>query len=792
MPLPPNDPLFRYQWFLDNVGQSGGGVGSDINVLPVWADYTGKGVRVGIVDNGVQLAHPDLAANIDAAGSWDAVTNTPGGDPVKPDQNHGTAVAGLVAAVANNGIGGSSVAPDATLLAYRIAFNDESGETYVIRAFQKALEFHADVVNNSWGADQAFSFNASDETQSGFFNALNALAVEGRGGKGSIVVFANGNSGEEYADGNLDNILNSRHVIGVGAVGDTGVRTSYSTPGTNLLVSAPAGASTRQSDSMPGNGVLTTDRTGSEGYNTLEGLAGNYAYNFNGTSAAAPILSGVVALVLEANSNLGYRDVQEILAHSARFVDPGAESWAIARIGSWNGGGSQFSRDYGFGEVDAHGAVRLAEVYPFLHGAPRDEGNVQSVTASGTVAFSGKAKVVFDVDLAAGVDLNHIDLTLDASIANPSTLVINLAAPSGTKIPMIILPQNAIDPQGTPVPWPSGGFSMGTNAFWGEQSGGKWTVTIEDTATEGFTGSVQGVTLTGYGDVHSTQKEFVYTDDFAKIITTDGFRLDAAPRTNLSVGEGETAVINAAAVSSDITVDLAAHHAEILGQGITISPATTVTTVFTGDGSDRLGGDSGDNAFLAGRGVNVVDGRDGVDTVLYIDSRAGYSVGYDAAGVFVVGAVDASSADTAVRVEKATFTEGTLYVQAASDTALGVASLYQGLLFREADASGYRYWTINASTGTTVSEISASFVASAEYANGVGQLSNEAFVNGVYEQMLGRPADLGGAAYWIGQLDSGAVSRSSLVISFEQSVEYQSTQLVGLFDSINSLGNIWA
>src|SRR5262245_53839629 len=115
MALLPNDPLFQYQWFLKNTGQSGGGIGKDINVLPVWPDYTGKGVRVAIVDDGVLLDHPDLAKNIDLAGSWDAITNSPGGGPVDADDNHGTPVAGLVAEVANNKIGGSGVAPDATL-----------------------------------------------------------------------------------------------------------------------------------------------------------------------------------------------------------------------------------------------------------------------------------------------------------------------------------------------------------------------------------------------------------------------------------------------------------------------------------------------------------------------------------------------------------------------------------------------------------------------------------------------------------------------------------------------------
>ena len=150
MTTTPDDPLFRYQWFLENTGQRGGAIGSDIDVLPVWADYTGKGVRVAIVDDGVQLLHPDLVANMDLAESWDTVTNTQGGGP-GPGQNHGTAVAGLVGEVANNGIGGSGVAPDATLISYRMAFG--AGFTFgqPVLAFTRALAADADVVNNSWG-----------------------------------------------------------------------------------------------------------------------------------------------------------------------------------------------------------------------------------------------------------------------------------------------------------------------------------------------------------------------------------------------------------------------------------------------------------------------------------------------------------------------------------------------------------------------------------------------------------------------------------------------------------------
>ncbi len=809
MITPPNDPLFRYQWFLSNTGQSGGAIGSDINVLPVWPDYTGKGVRVAIVDNGTQLDHPDLAANIDLAASWDAVRNVPGGGPIATTDDHGTPVAGLVAEVANNGIGGSGVAPDATLLAYRISLG--AGKTNADSstiAFQKALEHQADVVNNSWGAGQAFVNNINDPAQAPFFSALYALGTEGRGGKGSIILFANGNDGAERYDGNLDNYKNDRHVIAVGAVDDAGVRASYSTPGANLLVSAPAGASTFQSDERPSNGVLSTDRTGSDGYNKLAGVAGDYAYAFNGTSAATPIVSGVVALMLQANPNLGYRDVQEILAHSARFIDVGGIEWVRTHpsAGVWNGGDALFSRNYGFGEVDAHGAVRLAEVYPYLHSAPRSDANVLRVDASipvnADMDTNDDPTVTFNVSLPDGFDLNHLDLTLSASVAAASAMSVFLTSPSGTRIAMIQTPQNAVvlTPEEVGhLAWPEGGFTMGTNAFWGEKSGGSWLVEVSLTGNNltgyNLAGTIQSATLTGYGDATSTQKEFVYTDSLGDAINLDIWQQNGSTsRMTLKVAAGETAVIDAAAVSGAVTVDLSplVRQAVIAGQTINIDAGTRVTKVFTGDGNDSLIGDAGDNSLLAGRGVNTLDGAAGVDTALYIGSRAGYTVTYNATGLLTSSSLKGNSTDTAVHIEKAAFSEGTLYVEAASDAGLDIAAYYQGLLFRPIDANGYLYWTDAAALGTSVAAIGAAFQGSAEYAATTGKLGNAAYVDAVYQQMLDRPADAAGAAYWTQQLNSGAQTRAGMVVAIEHSPEYAATQLVGTFQAINDLGNLWA
>jgi subtilisin family serine protease len=247
-----------------------------------------------------------------------------------------------------------------------------------------------DVVNHSWGAFPTYINDTSQitiATLAGFARA----ATEGRDGLGTIVVKAAGNSADS-ANGDAMNA--TRHAIIVGAHDWEGDASWYTNRGPNLLVSAPTSGNTPEGDLR----IVTTDRMGGEGY-APDDYTWTDSTGFGGTSSAAPTVAGVVALMLDANPNLGWRDVQTILAYSAHglgsydgpldnpdenvpvdengdgIVDYFAtlpveyDTWSYNGADNWNGGGLHYSNDYGYGGVDAYNAVRMAEVWSLFETA---------------------------------------------------------------------------------------------------------------------------------------------------------------------------------------------------------------------------------------------------------------------------------------------------------------------------------------------------------------------------------------------------------------------------------------
>ena len=477
----PNDPLVGRQWHLKFQSQAGAVAGTDINVESVWnypgAGIRGAGIRIGIIDDGLETAHPDLAANVDTVNDHDWNDSSPDTPEPSTDDDHGTACAGNAAARGNNGVGVSGSAPEATLVGLRLisgAVGDAEEE--------EALGWVPGLVqvkSNSWGPnDDGFTLEGPGTLAAA---ALKAGAATGRGGLGTIYLWAGGNGGDVLDDSNYDGYANSIYTIAIAALDSQSRQSWYSEPGANVVVAAPSNGDT------PALGITTTDRSGSVGYNsgsTSGEISGqpNYTQTFGGTSSATPTAAGVAALILQANPNLGWRDVQEVLMASATKVNPSDSDWAT------NGGGFHFNHRFGAGLINAAAAVTLAQTWTNL-GAHRT--NTVTQATSSAIPDNSATGVTRTFDLSASnLRVEHVTVTVNVSNVPKGQLEVTLTSPAGT---VSRLCEEHDDGDNTLSNW-----TFMTVRNWGENSTGTWTLKVAD-RTAGTTGSLTGAMLTVYG-----------------------------------------------------------------------------------------------------------------------------------------------------------------------------------------------------------------------------------------------------------------------------------------------------
>ena len=406
--LAPDDTEFAAQWHLENTGQTNGLPGEDANVTDTWDTYTGSGVVISVIDDGLDHEHSDLQPHYSALFSYDWCDDD--GDPSPTGWNgHGTAVAGVAAAVGNNALDVTGVAFNATI----------AGSTLIACWASDATEADAlsyesddiDIYTNSWGPydDGARLEGPGPLTLAAF----ESDAYNGREGLGNLITWAAGNGLGSNDDSNYDGYANSRFTIAVTAISHQGEQSSYAEPGANILVAAHSNGA--------GEGITTTDITGSGGYNS----SGNVTHDFGGTSSATPLAAGVIALILDANENLTWRDVQHVLVNSARMNDASDSSWSV------NGAGHDISHKYGFGAVDAGAAVSVAENWinvgeelnatygPYTPSLdiPDDDNSWSEVTAVVTDEYS----------------LESVDVSVDITHSARGDLDIVLVSPLGTE-----------------------------------------------------------------------------------------------------------------------------------------------------------------------------------------------------------------------------------------------------------------------------------------------------------------------------------------------------------------------
>jgi kexin len=400
------DPLLASQWHLGNTGQSGGTPGEDLRIAGAWQQASGAGVQVAVVDSGIEVLHEDLRPNIVAGGSFNYRPGAHFGSdyplPCAAGNVHGTAVAGIVAARGGNAIGGSGVAPAASM----VGLNPLS--TNMDADIAHALGYQRDrnaIYANSWGSPDTGALYSSDAS---FDAAIEQGLAQGRGGLGSIFVFPAGNGGNFEDNSNYDGYVNKRGQITVCAVDDNGQRPWYGETGANVLVCAPS-SNTRSA-------ITTT------------GLDNRYIADFTGTSASSPMVSGTVALMLEANPALTWRDVQLILARTARRNLPGSAGWT-SNFGLWH------HPDFGFGTVDAAAAVAAAPGWQTVGGSVEQkycESGVRNPNVA--VVDNSLDQAVSDTVSIAGCDIQEIEfieVRFTAAHSYSGDLQIDLVSPNG-------------------------------------------------------------------------------------------------------------------------------------------------------------------------------------------------------------------------------------------------------------------------------------------------------------------------------------------------------------------------
>ncbi len=349
-----DDPYFTDEWHLENRDAEGRPLGPDTNPRAAWEITRGSGITMAICDDGFETDHPDLTTAAAGAPHYDFVT---GSDRPGVFGPHATAVAGLAGATGDNHTGIAGVAPSVTLASWAIfdRFGAITSDERLMDMFRYRMQTVA-VQNHSWGNGD-LTLNGPSPME---IPAIAEAIEKGRGGLGVVMIRSGGNDRGGYVNANDDGYANDPRAIAVGAIRRDGHVASYGNPGACLLLAAPSGDSDDRSS--PSVGLFTTDRVGSSGYNQdsyTNDLAdyGFQRHGFSGTSASAPQVAGIAALILAANPGLGYRDVQQVLLNSAREVDPGDPDIRT------NGAGYLVSHNEGFGVPNAGEAVRLAQVW---------------------------------------------------------------------------------------------------------------------------------------------------------------------------------------------------------------------------------------------------------------------------------------------------------------------------------------------------------------------------------------------------------------------------------------------
>ncbi|XP_055326516.1 furin-like protease 1 [Sitodiplosis mosellana] len=465
------DPKWPQMWYLHR------GNGLDMNVIPAWKEgVTGKGIVVTILDDGLESDHPDLLDNFDPKASYDV--NSHDDDPMPhydmDDSNrHGTRCAGEVAATFNNSLCCVGIAHGASVGGVRMLDGDV---TDAVEARSLSLNpQHIDIYSASWGPDD------DGKTVDGPGELATRAFIEGvskgRSGKGSIFIWASGNGGKDHDNCNCDGYTNSIWTLSISSATERGLVPWYSEKCSSTL------ATTYSSGSKEERQVVTTD------------LHHSCTASHTGTSASAPLAAGIAALVLEANPNLTWRDLQHIVVRTAKPANLQDPSW------SKNGIGRRVSHSFGYGLMDATAMIKLARTWKTVPEQQRCEIYAPSLDK----AIAPKSYIVISLKVqphqCGSVNyLEHVQAKITLTTPRRGDIQIHLTSPAGTKVTLLTSRSHDNSRSGFNQ-WPF--MSVHT---WGESPHGQWLLEIRNEGRYMGHAFLKGWSLIFYGSKQPIDK----------------------------------------------------------------------------------------------------------------------------------------------------------------------------------------------------------------------------------------------------------------------------------------------
>ncbi|XP_046431301.1 neuroendocrine convertase 1-like [Neodiprion fabricii] len=496
-----NDELWGQEWYLQDTRSTKDLPKLDLNVLPLYRlGITGRGIRVAVLDDGLEYTHEDLQSNYDAAISYDV--NEADADPIPRYEStgingHGTRCAGEISMRANNGKCGVGVAFGASIGGIKLldgVVND--------RVEGEALGYRTDLVDiytASWGpADDGRSLEAPGRLA---LEALHKGITQGRNGKGCIYVWASGNGGSRADDCGCDGYVGSIYTVAVGSASQTGRFPWYGERCPATL------ATTYSSGAYHDQMIATTD------------LRNTCTTRHTGTSASAPLAAGILALALQVNENLTWRDVQHLVVWTSEYVplseNPG---WFKNAAGFW------FNPRFGFGLMNAYALVTTG--YNWTTVPDKKECHVPADYVSNkTLTYGNPVHVTFDTDGCARDEneinyLEHVQVEVNIRYAIRGAVKMHLTSPSGTRV-RILAPRTLDDSDEGFLNW-----RFMSVASWGEVPRGIWQLQISDSVgPQNNSGDIGNLTLILHGTKtipdHARNGPRIYNDDYSRMRKTN-------------------------------------------------------------------------------------------------------------------------------------------------------------------------------------------------------------------------------------------------------------------------------